>query len=69
LDAALTYINTQEEFVSLPILLFGHSWGGYAVANLLHYDYEIAGVVTVSGANSPMEMIMEQGRSMMGAFY
>jgi uncharacterized protein len=68
LDAALTYINTQEEFANLPILLFGHSWGGYAVANLLHYDYEIAGVVTVSGANSPMEMIMEQGRSMMGGF-
>jgi uncharacterized protein len=68
LDAALTYINTQDEFVSLPILLFGHSWGGYAVANILHYDYKIAGVATVSGANSPMEMIIEQGRSMMGGF-
>lgn len=68
LDAALTYINDQEEFNTLPILLFGHSWGGYAVANLLHYDYEIAGVATVSGANSAMEMIMEQGRSMMGDF-
>lgn len=68
LDAALTYINKQEEFANLPILLFGHSWGGYAVANLLHYDYEIAGVATVSGANSPMEMIIEQGRSMMGGF-
>lgn len=68
LDAALTYINTQEELASLPILLFGHSWGGYAVANLLHYDYEIAGVATVSGANSPMELIMEQGRSLIGGF-
>ncbi|MCR3922588.1 MAG: lysophospholipase [Firmicutes bacterium] len=68
LDAALTYINTQEEFATLPTLLFGHSWGGYAVANILHYDYEIAGVATVSAANSPMEMIMEQGRSMMGGF-
>jgi alpha-beta hydrolase superfamily lysophospholipase len=68
LDAALTFINSQEEFANLPILLFGHSWGGYAVANVLHYDYKIAGVVTVSGANSPMEMIMEQGRRMMGGF-
>jgi alpha-beta hydrolase superfamily lysophospholipase len=68
LDAALTYINTQEEFADLPILLFGHSWGGYAVANILHYDYEIAGVATVSGANSPMGIIYEQGRSMMGGF-
>lgn len=68
LDAALTYINTQEEFTDLPILLFGHSWGGYAVANLLHYDHEIARVVTVSGANSAMEMILEQGRGTMGGF-
>ena len=68
LDAALTYINSQSEFDNLPILLFGHSWGGYAVTNVLHYDYEIAGVATVSGANSPMEMIIEQGRRMMGGF-
>lgn len=68
LDAALTYISTQDEFASLPILLFGHSWGGYAVANILQDDHKIAGVVTVSGANSAMEMIVEQGRSMMGGF-
>ena len=68
LDSALTYVNTQQEFANLPILLFGHSWGGYAVANILHYDHDIAGVVTVSGANSPMEMILEQGRRMMGGF-
>ena len=68
LNAALTYIGSQKEFDSLPILLFGHSWGGYAVANILHYDYEIAGVATISGANSPMEIILEQGRSMMGGF-
>ncbi len=68
LNSALTYIKSQEEFNNLPILLFGHSWGGYAVANILHYDFKIEAVVTVSGANSPMEMIIEQGRSMMGDF-
>jgi len=68
LDAALDYINLQREFDDLPILLFGHSWGGYAVANILHYDHKIAAIATVSGANSAMEMIMEQGRSMMGPF-
>jgi alpha-beta hydrolase superfamily lysophospholipase len=68
LDASLSYINSQREFDNLPILLFGHSWGGYAVANILHYDHKIAAVATVSGANSAMEMITEQGRSMMGGF-
>ena len=68
LDAALKYIESEKINNDLPVLLFGHSWGGYAAANVLHYDHEIAGVVTVSGANSPMEMIIEQGRRMMGGF-
>ena len=68
LNAALEYIKQQPESEGLPVLLFGHSWGGYAVANVLHYGHDIAGVVTVSGANSAMDMIIEQGRSMMGPF-
>lgn len=68
LDAALAYINSQKESEDLDVFLFGHSWGGYAVANILHFDHDIAGVVSVSGANSPMDIIIEQGQSMMGDF-
>lgn len=68
LDSALNYINTQSEYDNLPILLFGHSWGGYAVANVLHYNHEISGVVSVAGVDSPMDIILEQGKSMMGSF-
>lgn len=68
LRAALTYIGEQEQFHSLPVLLFGHSWGGYASAAVLHGEQEIAGVVTASAPNSPMEMILEQGERMMGGF-
>lgn len=68
LDAALTYINTEPELNDLPLLLFGHSWGGYAVANVLHYNHDIAGVVTVSGVNSPMDIVIEQGHHLTGSF-
>ena len=68
LDAALTYISSQPQLNGLPLLLFGHSWGGYAVANALHLDYDIKGVVTVSASNSAHEMIVEQGQKIMGAF-
>ncbi len=68
LDSALTYINSQSDYDDLPILLFGHSWGGYAVANILHYDYDIAGVVSLSAPNSASEIILEQGEQMMGGF-
>ncbi len=66
LDAALQFIQTDERFANQPVVLFGHSWGGYAAACALHLDYEIQGVVTVSAANSAMEMVMEQGHRMMG---
>ena len=68
LDAALTYIDTQPEYDNLPIMLFGHSWGGYAVANVLHYKHDISGVASISGVNSPMEIVLEQGQQMMGSF-
>lgn len=68
LDAALTYINNEPEYQELPMMLFGHSWGGYAVANAPHFNHDIAGIVSVSGVNSPMGMIMEQGQRMLGGF-
>ena len=68
LNAALAYVDTAEDIKELPLVLFGHSWGGYAVANALHFDHDIKGVVSVSGANRAMDMIMEQGEKMMGPF-
>ena len=68
LRAALTFLGKQEQFQALPVLLFGHSWGGYASAAVLDGRQEIAGVVTASAPNSPMEMILEQGERMMGGF-
>lgn len=67
LDAALDYIEAQEEFEKLPVLLFGHSWGGYAVTSILNYDHEIAAAASVAGYNTPMEMIMEWSKPNMGA--
>ncbi|NLO35796.1 MAG: alpha/beta hydrolase [Clostridiaceae bacterium] len=68
LDALLTYIGAQEDLSGLPRLLFGHSWGGYAVASILHSDHDIQGVVSVAGTNNANEMVFEQGRRMMGPF-
>lgn len=66
LDAALDYVESQAEFEKLPIFLYGHSWGGYAVTAVLNYDHEIAAVASVAGYNTPMEMIMEWAKPNMG---
>ena len=66
LDAALDYVESREEFEDLPIYLYGHSWGGYAVTAILNYDHEIAAAASVAGYNSPMEMIMAWSKPQMG---
>lgn len=68
LDAALTYIESKEEFENFPVLLFGHSWGGYAVANVLNFDHEVDGVVSVAGVNTAFEITMEECNNIMGGF-
>lgn len=66
LKAALTYVESDESLRDLPLMLFGHSWGGYAVAAILNYKYDINAVVSVSGFNSPMEILMEKAKLYMG---
>lgn len=68
LDAALTYIEGQERFADLPILLFGHSWGGYAVTSIFNYDHTITASASVAGYNKPMEMVLDWAADMMGSF-
>ena len=68
LDAALTFIEGEERFSELPVLLYGHSWGAYAVTSIFNYDHDITASVSVAGFNDPMTMIMEWGENMMGGF-
>lgn len=66
LDAALTWVEGESRFDGVPVFLFGHSWGGYAVAAIFHFDHEIAASASVAGFNEAMPMIMEWGKGMMG---
>lgn len=66
LDAALTYIETHHTLRDLPIMLLGHSWGGYAVAAILDNDHEIKAAVTVAGFNAPTTMAVEQAVGLIG---
>lgn len=68
LDSALTFIEGDSRFEGLPVYLYGHSWGGYAVTAIFNYDHDIAASVSVAGFNKPMQMIIEWARGMMGGF-
>jgi pimeloyl-ACP methyl ester carboxylesterase len=68
LDAALTYVESKPALSNLPVMLFGHSWGGYAVAAILNTTHPITAVVSVSGFNSPDDLLLEEAQREMGIF-
>ena len=57
LDNALKFAEQYERFEGLPVVLFGHSWGGYAVAAVQNFDHDIKAVCSVSGYADPLEML------------
>ncbi len=66
LDAALTFAEMDDRLKDFPILLYGHSWGGYAVAAVLAMDHDITAAVSISGYNTPMDIVAETAENMIG---
>jgi pimeloyl-ACP methyl ester carboxylesterase len=66
LEAALQYIRNDRSLKDLPLLLYGHSMGGYAVTSVLRDSYTIEAVVSVSGFNSPTEVMVDRASQYIG---
>ena len=62
LDAALT----RAEQESLPILLFGHSWGGYAAAAVLGGSHDVTASVCAAGFDTPLGLMRQTARRWCG---
>lgn len=62
LDHALSFIEQR----GLPIVLFGHSWGGYCVSSVLAFHPEVKAVIEVSGFNRSSDLFEYQGKKMIG---
>ena len=67
LDAALTYIENDPALRGLPRMLYGHSWGGYAVTAILNYDHPISATISVAGFNAPDGLLWEGAQDTLGA--
>lgn len=68
LDHVISFVEQQPEFEGLPIGLFGHSWGGYSVANSLNEHPEVSCVVSVAGFSKSSDLLQAQGKQMIGPF-
>ena len=66
LDAALTFVENDKGLNGLPVMLYGHSWGGYAVTAILNSNHPVAASASISGFNSPDELLLEGAKSTIG---
>lgn len=66
LDNAIHHILAVEEYRGLPLMLFGYSWGGYSVGNVLSMHPEVKAAVVAAGFRTSGDFIVHQGRRMIG---
>lgn len=66
LDHAISFVEESADIPDLPIVLFGHSWGGYCVCNVLNYHPEVRAVIECSGFNRSSDMFESGGKSQAG---
>ena len=66
LDSAIDHAKSITEYQGLPIALFGHSWGGYSVGNVLNIHPEIKAAVIIAGFNESEDMLKYQGEKYAG---
>ncbi len=57
LSYALNYVKTLPNINKLPLFLFGHSWGGYNVSNVLNYHTQVKAVCSIAGFNKSSTVI------------
>jgi dienelactone hydrolase len=69
LDAALSYVESSDELNYLPVMLVGHSWGGFAVCAVLNKDHNVKAVVSFAGYNTVSELLKENVMSIVGGIY
>ena len=63
--AALDFVSETPETENLPLFLYGHSAGGYAVATVCD-DPRVSASVCISGFNSAQELMLHLGKKYAG---
>lgn len=59
----------EEDYPAYEIVLYGHSWGGYAVLSLFSFSsHGVKRVVSVCPYNKPSRVSIDCGRKIFGAF-
>ena len=66
LHYALEYLKEIDDLKNLPVMLWGHSWGGYCVSSVLAWHPEVKAIAAIAGFNRSSDLIEAQGVQMVG---
>lgn len=66
LEHAISFVEANNDIPDLPIVLFGHSWGGYCVSAVLTYHPQVRAIIACSGFNRSSDMFESDGKSQAG---
>ncbi len=66
LDHAISFVKQNDDYNHLPIVLFGHSWGGYSVSSVLTYHPDVKAVIECAGFNSSSDVFEAEGKKVAG---
>lgn len=66
MDYAIDFVEELEETKDLPVALWGHSWGGYTVANELQLHPEVKACIINAGFNQSSDLIKSWGLDIVG---
>lgn len=66
LRSALEFAKQDARTRELPVVLAGHSWGGYAVCRVLYYRLNVKGVVAFSAPDNVPRLLCAQAKATTG---
>ena len=66
LDSAISFIRQDKRVEGLPVMLFGHSMGGFSVCNVLNMRDDIASVAEMAGFCESTDMMTYRGLATAG---
>ena len=68
LHNAIEFVKQRKEFEGMPLLVYGHSWTGYAAVNMLNYGHgELTAVASLSGFNDTWDITRHHAARYVGA--
>lgn len=68
LDKAISCVKTMDETKDKPIMLLGHSWGGYSASSVIKMHPDVKAVCSLSGFNSALDLMASTAIKKVGSF-